>query len=166
MMSSQNPDPIPPVNPQPDQAAPAGAAQENQPQPTYRDWREQRRAERWARHEARWQRRAGRHTGWFAGILLIGLGIILLLVQLNIPLVANWWALFILIPALWSFVAAWDAFQDASRLTRRGAWALTVGVLLTFLSFIFLFDLVASLYWPVLLIVGGVALVGISFLPE
>jgi hypothetical protein len=37
--------------------------------PSNRDWREQRRAERLARREARWQRRAGRPYGWIGGAI-------------------------------------------------------------------------------------------------
>jgi hypothetical protein len=39
------------------------------PPPAYHDWREQRRAERWARREARWQRPAGRPYGWIGGAI-------------------------------------------------------------------------------------------------
>ncbi|MGD0002942.1 MAG: hypothetical protein ABSE06_01790 [Anaerolineaceae bacterium] len=136
------------------------------PSPTYRDWREQRSAERWARREARWQRRGIRHSGWFAGILLILLGMVFLLEELNIPFLANWWALFILMPAFWAYMVAWDIYQDNSRLTRRGASSLTVGILLTILTLVFLFNLAAGYFWPVLLILGGLILLGTGFLPE
>ncbi|MGA2491136.1 MAG: hypothetical protein ABSF99_13295 [Anaerolineales bacterium] len=136
------------------------------PAPVYNSWREQRRAERWARREARWQGRAGRYTGWFAGVLLIMLGVILMLEQLKIPFLANWWALFILIPAFWAYVGAWDNYQEASRLTRRAAGSLTVGILLTILAFIFLLNLAVGMLWPALLIIGGLALLGTALLPE
>jgi hypothetical protein len=150
-MNEQNPNPTPqPVT----------------PVPSYQDYREQRRAERWARREARWQGRAGRHTGWFAGVLLIGLGVIMLLEQLHFPFFVNWWALFILIPAFWAYIAAWDAYQEASHLTRRAAGSLTVGSLLTILALIFLFNIAVGLLWPALLILGGLALLGTGLLPE
>jgi hypothetical protein len=157
-----NPDPIPSPNPPPDQAS--GPA--NPPPASYPDWRDQRRAERFARREARWQRHAGRHTGWFAGILLIALGVILLLQQLKIPFLANWWALFILIPAFWAYVAAWDNYQENHRLTRRVAGSLTIAILLTVLALIFLFNLAGGFLWPALLIVGGLALLGSALLPQ
>jgi cation transport ATPase len=169
-MNDQNPNPIPPTNPPPEststQGTPPAGSTGNPPPASYHDWREQRRAERWARRERRWQRHAGRHTGWFAGVLLILLGVILLLEQMKIPFFANWWALFILIPAFWAYIAAWDSYQDASRLTRRAAGSLTVGILLTFLALIFLLNLAAGFFWPALLIVGGLALVGTALLPE
>jgi hypothetical protein len=150
-MNNQNPDPIP--NP-------------STPSPTNRDWREQRRTERQARHEARWQRHAGRPFGWTGGAILILLGVIFLLQNMHIAFLANWWALFILIPAFWAYVAAWNTYQDNRRFTRGGAGSLTVGILLTILSFVFLLNLAVGLFWPILLILGGLILLGTAMLPE
>jgi hypothetical protein len=134
--------------------------------PTYHDWREQRRAERMARREARWQRHAGRHYGWTGGAILILLGVVFLLQNLGISFLANWWALFILIPAFWAYAAVWDTYKDTGRLTRYAAGSLTAGILLTILSLVFLLNLTADLFWSVLLIVGGLALLAASFLPK
>jgi hypothetical protein len=135
------------------------------PSSTYYDWREQRRAERWARREVRWPRRGGRHAGWFAGLLLILLGVVFLLQNLGILFLANWWAPFLLIPAFWAFVSVWDIYKDHGRLTREGARSLTVGILLTILTLIFLLDLDVGLFWPVLLFAGGLVLLGTALLP-
>jgi cation transport ATPase len=158
-------------NPNPDQNQPTNPSPE--PPPTYHDWHEQRRAERWARHEqhwanreARWQRRGWRHTGWFFGALLILLGVALLMQNLGLPFFTNWWALFILIPAFWAYVAAWDIYQENHRLTRRVASSLTVGILFTILTLIFLFNLTVGFFWPALLILGGLALLGSALFPE
>ncbi|MGA2490699.1 MAG: hypothetical protein ABSF99_11040, partial [Anaerolineales bacterium] len=62
-------------------------------------------------------------------------------------------------------IAAWDSYQDASRLTRRAAASSTVGILLTILALIFLLNLAGGFLWPALLIVGGLALVGTALLP-
>jgi hypothetical protein len=157
------PDPNPPQSPSGNQ--PSGT-QASTPPPDYRDWSEQRRAARWSRREVRWQMRGMHHTGWFAGLLLILLGLALLLEKMNIPFFVNWWALFILIPAFWSFVVAWNIYQANHRLARFGAGSLTVGILLTLLALIFLFNLAVGFLWPALLIVGGVALLAIAFLPQ
>ncbi len=151
-------------NPAPNQNQPTNPPPE--PSPCYHDWREQRRAERWARREARWQRRGWRHTGWFFGALLILLGVALLMQNLGIPFFTNWWALFILLPAFWAFVAGWDIYQEDKRLTRRAASSLTVGILLTILALVFLFNLTFGIFWPAVLIVGGLALVGAALFPE
>ncbi len=171
-MNNQNPNPnqtsspdLPPDSTSGPGTPPTGGPGNPAPS-SYHDWREQRRAERWARREARLQRHAGRYTGWFAGVLLIGIGVILLLEQMKIPFFANWWALFILIPAFWAYMAAWDNYQDNSRLTRRVASSLTVGILLTILALIFLVNLATGFFWPALLIVGGLSLVGTALLPQ
>jgi cation transport ATPase len=162
-MNNQNPTPYQnqPTNPPPE------------PSPSYHDWHAQHRAERWARREARWaqrearwQKRGWRHTGWFFGALLILLGAALLMQNLGMPFFTNWWALFILIPAFWACVAAWDIYQENQRLTRRAASSLILGILFTILALVFLFNLTISLFWPAVLIVGGLALVGTALLPE
>jgi hypothetical protein len=133
--------------------------------PVYHDWREQRRAERMARHEAHRQMHYGRHSGWIGGTILILLGAIFLLQNLGIRFLANWWAVFILIPALWAFVAAWDIYQANGRLTRGGISSLTAGILLTLLAALFLLNLAVGLFWPVILIVGGAVLLIEGFWP-
>jgi len=136
------------------------------PAPESRDWREQRRAEHMARHEARWQRHAGRPYGWFGGTILILLGVVFLLHNLGVRFLENWWALLILIPAFWSYTAAWESYQNNSRLTRRGAYSLTIGLMFTVLALVFLFDIALGMFWPVLLIVGGLLMLGTGLLPE
>jgi hypothetical protein len=149
-MNEQNPSPTPtPGTPPP----PAG------------DWRAQRHAERMARHDARMQR-FGHRRGWMGGVILIMLGVFLLLQNMRIPFLANWWALFILIPAFWSFVGAWDAFQDGGRLTRRSVRSLTMGIFFTALALIFLLNVELTFIGPILLIAAGAALVLSTALPE
>jgi hypothetical protein len=165
-MNEQNQEPI--LDPNAPASSPGGqpsGAPPSTPPPDYRDWREQRRAERWARREARWQRRAGRHYGWIGGAILILLGVAFLLQSLGLPFLANWWALFILIPAFWAFVAAWESYQNNGRLTRGGAGSLAGGVLLTILALAFLLNLNIGLFLPVLLIVAGLVLLGTALLP-
>jgi hypothetical protein len=91
---------------------------------------------------------------------------IFLLQTMGITFLTNWWALFILIPALWAYFAAWNMYRENGRLTRGGAAPLTIGILLTILSFIFLFNLAIGVFWPVLLIVGGLVLMGTALLPD
>jgi hypothetical protein len=149
-MTNQNSDPIP---------------DPNTPPPEYKDWREQRREERHTRHEERWQRRSGRPYGWFGGAILILLGVIFLLQNLGLPFLTNWWALFILIPTFGAFAAAWNVYQENGRLTRGAAGSLAVGFLLTVLTVAFLLNLGTGVFWPILLIAGGVVVLATSFLP-
>ena len=74
-----------------------------------------------------------RHSeGWIGGAVLIALGIIFFLqntagIELN-----NWWALFILIPALGSFGAAWRAYEkDGRRITGTAIGPFMGGVILS-----------------------------------
>jgi hypothetical protein len=157
-----NPNPNPPQNPSESQPA----SNQGSTPPVYRDWREQRRAERLARREARWHGYAGRPYAWIWGAILVLLGVTFLLQNMGFPFLLNWWALFILIPAFWSFVAAWNIYQDNGRLTSGAAGSLTIGVLLTILAFIFLLNVNVGLFWPVLLIVGGLILVGTALFPK
>jgi cation transport ATPase len=135
------------------------------PPPPSGDWREQRRAERQAAREARWQRHGRYRSNWIWGIILILLGVVFLLQNMGMPFPLNWWALFILIPAFWSFVAAWDNYRENGRLTRAAAGSLTVGVLLAVLTAVFLFNLGFGILWPFLLILGGLALLMIGLVP-
>ena len=175
-MDDQNQEPIPDPNPpaEPQSTSPSGwtnppegspgSRPSGAPAPVYRSWQAARRAD--ARHEARWQRRGGRYSGWIGGAILILLGVVFLLQNLGVPFLANWWALFILIPAFWAYSAAWNSYQDHGRLTRGGAGALAGGILLTFLTVAFLFSFYSGLVWPILLIVGGLVLLGTALLPE
>jgi hypothetical protein len=133
--------------------------------PMNRDWREQRRAERWSRHAARWQRHAGRSYSWIGGAILILIGVVFLLENMGIPFFANWWALFVFIPAFWAYASAWDSYLDHSRLTRRGISSLTCAILLSAVAFAFLLNLNIGLFWPILLIVGGLVILGTALLP-
>jgi hypothetical protein len=134
--------------------------------PLYQDWREQRRAERVARREARRKMYAGHNYGWFGGAVLILLGLIFLLQNLGYHILENWWALFLLIPAYWSYVAAWNIYQARGRLTQGSASSLTVAILLTVLTFILLINVGFGVLWPVLLIVGGLLLLASAFIPR
>ena len=63
-----------------------------------------RREARWRRIEERRAARRGRYgSRWIGGAVLIALGIILLLSSLGSFYLENWWALFILIPAIGAF---------------------------------------------------------------
>jgi hypothetical protein len=70
-----------------------------------------------------------------------------------------------IIPAFWSYVAAWNSYQDSGRLTRCAAGLLAVGIVLTVAALALLFSLSAGLFWPVLLLVGGLVLLGTAWLP-
>ena len=155
-MSTQTPNPEPTPTPPP--ATP--------PPPPSGDWREQRHAERMARREARRQMSTGHHYGWVGGAILVLLGITFLLQNLGVPILTNWWALIILIPAFGSYVAAWNIYHTNGRMTQGAVGSLTVAILLTVLTLIFLLNLAFVSLWPILLIVGGLLLLVSAFFPR
>lgn len=96
---------------------------------------------------------------WMWGVFLILLGIIFLLDNTNLLHLQNWWALFILLPAMGSFQGAYQAYRNAgNRLTAGVRGSLFGGFLITFVALIFLFGMNFGLLWPVLLLVAGVGL--------
>ena len=138
-------------------------------QPIYSDWREQRRAERAAWRDQRHQMRADMRNGpggWVVGAVLIALGVLFLLQNAGFFTMVNWWALFILIPAFISFSNAFNSYQANGRLTAAGRGSLTGAIFLTLLSAVFLFGFNLGVYWPLLLILGGILLLVNAVLPQ
>lgn len=114
------------------------------------------------------ERRARRSSGgWAGGAILIGLGILLLLKNMGSLELDNWWALFILIPAVGGLGAAWSNYQEAGgRLTRAVRSSLFGALILILVTAMFLFSLDWFIFGPVLLILGGVGLLLNTVLPE
>jgi hypothetical protein len=100
------------------------------------------------------------------GAILVFLGILLLLQNMGVSTLKNWWALFILLPAYGSVIAGVEIYRNQGRLTRGGVNALIWGGLWTILALVFLFNLDIGLYWPILLIAGGVSLLVTAVLPR
>jgi hypothetical protein len=119
-----------------------------------RDWREMRRQERDFRRARPW--RPG--GSWLVGIVLIVLGAIFLAQNFGYPIPHNWWALFILVPAFASFATAWSIYQRNGHLMSPPVnSALLTGVFLVLLSGVFLLGIDLGKFWPLILIVLGVA---------
>ena len=124
-----------------------------------------------ARHQRREERRAARGAGnggaWVGGVVLIVLGIVFLLQNTGAFSLENWWALFILIPALGAFGRARSNYQDAGgRLTAAVRSALMGGVVLTVVAAAFLFNLNWGLLGPVLILLAGIGLLINGLLPR
>ena len=125
--------------------------------------RERRRAERA-------ERRAARYAGggaWLAGAALILLGVIFMLQNMGALQLHNWWALFILLPALGSFATAYGAYRtNGGRLNVTARGSIIGGLIFTAIAAFFLFDLESNLFWPVLLILAGVGMLINAILPN
>ena len=119
-----------------------------------------------SRREARRQRREqrladpSRGDAWIVGIIMIVLGGLFLMRTMgtDIPL-TNWWALFILIPAFGALSAAWRTYQEQGRLTGPARGSLLVGLVLTFITFMFLFEISWTYLGPILIIGVGIAII-------
>ena len=100
-----------------------------------------------------------RRPAWVVGGVLILVGIVFIVRNVTGLELHNWWALFILIPALGSLATAWQMFQKNGRhFTAASRGPLIGGVVLMAIAAIFLFSLDWAIAWPFLLILGGVAL--------
>jgi hypothetical protein len=96
-------------------------------------------------------------ANWVPGIILIAIGVIFLFTNLTGFSLNNWWALFILIPAVKNFGSAWGSYQRHGRFTKSARGSLTGGMILSLIASAFLFDLDWGLIWPIFLIIGGIS---------
>lgn len=92
---------------------------------------------------------------WLGGLILIVLGVIFLAGNFTGFQLTNWWALFILIPALGSLGTAWRLYQTHGRWTAASRGPLFGGLILLAVAAMFLFNLNWGRLWPVLLILAG-----------
>ena len=92
---------------------------------------------------------------WLPGIVLILLGGIFLAQNYLGATLHNWWALFILIPALSTLLTAYALWRDGHADWATGPFIAGLGLLI--LTVVFLLDLPIGQLWPVFLIVAGLA---------
>jgi hypothetical protein len=103
--------------------------------------------------------RSRANSGWIGGVVLILVGLYFLLGYLfDFTFVGNWWAAFILIPAVYSLGRAYEDYRDNGRLTERGRSNLIGGLMIGTVAFIFLFGLNFGNLWPLFLIIIGLGI--------
>ena len=108
-----------------------------------------------------------RSSGWIGGIVLILVGIIILTKNLTGFQLQNWWALFILIPAVSSLMNAWNTYRENGNQFSRGVTGpLIGGLLLSFLVVMFVLGLDFGKFWPIFLILAGLAALASAFQKE
>ncbi len=102
--------------------------------------------------------RSSRSGAWVVGGVLIAVGVVVLLRNLGVIQAGfDWWALFILIPALAAFGSAWNAAREDGRFSRRARGSTMGGLFVLAVALIFLFNLDWGEVWPVFIILAGLA---------
>ncbi len=109
-----------------------------------------------------------RDTGkWALGIVLILLGAVFMLQNIGVLILHNWWALFIMIPAITSFSTAYSQYRrNGNRLSYAVRGSLIGGCGFSLLTAAFLFDISFGIIWPLALIAGGIVLLINFAMPE
>jgi uncharacterized membrane protein YhaH (DUF805 family) len=98
-------------------------------------------------------------TNWIVGAVFILVGVVFLLQNVTDFRLNNWWALFILIPAVGAFSNASRAYKNAgNRLNAYARGSLIGGLTMIFMMIVFLFSLDLGLLWPVGLVVVGISM--------
>ena len=95
-------------------------------------------------------------NAWMGGVILIVIGVVFLLGNVSDFRLDNWWALFILIPAVASLGNAWREYRGSDRrFTGSVRGSLVGGLILLVVTGIFLFNLDWGRVWPVFVIIAG-----------
>ena len=101
------------------------------------------------------------NKGWMPCVVLIAIGLIFLATNVVGFELNNWWALFILIPAVSNFSSAYENYRQNGRLEKSGRGSITGGLILSLIACTFLFSWDWAVIWPLFLIIGGIgALLG------
>ena len=95
-------------------------------------------------------------SGAWLGVALIAMGLLFLVQNYLGYELRNWWALFILIPAVGSLASAWYAWRSDSVAAATGA--LTMGIVFSSIALVFLLDLPWGRIWPIFIIVAGLGM--------
>jgi drug/metabolite transporter (DMT)-like permease len=103
---------------------------------------------------------------WIAAAILIGVGVVFLFQNMGYAIPGNWWALFLLIPAVFSLASAWKSYERNGRRFGPGmAGSLITALVLIALTLVFLFDLDVNwnVIWPAALIVIGLGVLARAY---
>lgn len=101
---------------------------------------------------------ADKGSNWIMALVLIVVGIGLLLSNFTEFSLNNWWALFLLIPAITMLRHVWAEYQRYGRLTSRSTGALIGGLTVLAAMAVFLFNLSWSGLWPLGFIFAGISI--------
>ena len=103
-----------------------------------------------------------RENSWMMGVAVILMGIMFLLDKSGVAHVNNWWAVFLISPAVGSFMRAIRRYKEEGMITRRVTAPIIGGVASLILALFFLLDLNIGQLWPIFVILAGISIL-ISF---
>jgi hypothetical protein len=160
-----------PISNDPQNQSPSEQPPSDQPgsdRPPFTDWRSMRHAAREARRQEirAWRGAYGGSWRWAFGAVLVLIGLTVLVQNLTGYFFYNWWALFILIPAIGILGAAWNNYRASGRLSAYGRSALVGGILLVLLSIGLVLNLNLTIIGPIFLIVAGIAVLITALTPR
>lgn len=116
--------------------------------------------------EGRSERRRRGGGGLWAGVVLIFMGAVFMLQQMGyVGRGFNWWAIFILIPALGTLSGAWTLYRRNERFDAGVRSSLGSGLVILTVALMFLLDFDWGVWWPLMLIAPGLALL-LTCLPQ
>ena len=99
-----------------------------------------------------------RRPAWIAGGVLILIGIVFIVQNVAGVTLNNWWALFILIPAIGLLVTTYQTWlKNDRRFTAASRGPLIGALALLGVTAVFLFNLDWGKVWPLFLILAGLA---------
>jgi hypothetical protein len=100
-----------------------------------------------------------RRPGWVVGGVLIVLGLYFIIQHVAGFTLHNWWALFILVPALGSLVTAYQMYErNDRRFTAASRGPLVGALVLLAVMAVFLFSLDWGRVWPLFIILVGLGI--------
>jgi len=150
-----------PETPSPDPSTPPNPGAT----PNWRDLRDQernaRRADRdaWRSAKHQWRREHGWNGAPVGALVLIVIGVLVLLGNFGFHLAGHWWAALILVPAVGLLVAAIRFYRAEGPSPRVIGPAIGGFVLLALALSLFFGFHGAGIFWPVILIAVGAALI-------
>ena len=102
-----------------------------------------------------------RRSTWIMGVILIVLGGAFLMQNIGIMPVrfTNWWALFILIPAIGAFEKGLQNYRNANnQITSEASGSFLLGLVLSLVMLGFLFNIGWTYFGPTLIILAGLGI--------
>jgi hypothetical protein len=98
------------------------------------------------------------YQAWIPGLVVIFIGVVFLLRNMFDFRLDNWWAAFILIPALGNLLGAYERYRSTGRLDGSARSHLFWGVFFVILAGAFFLGLDWGMLWPAFMIIAGLGI--------